>query len=143
MKRARGPTPGPRTAPRTQPHYGKAPPVDAVVIGAIGTMVVGAITGLASWHGQRSSARANHTGVVMTGYGGLVDNLQEERDKVRDERDQLQAQLTEKDAQLSAAYAELARERAEKAGLQAQIAELTTERQRLLDRMAALGGDTQ
>jgi Tfp pilus assembly protein FimV len=110
--------------------------VDAVVIGAIGTMIVGVVTGFASWHGQRSSARANHTGVVMTGYGGLVDNLQEERDK-------LQAQVTEKTEQLAAAYAELARERAEKAGLQAQITTLTTERQQLLDRLAALGGDTQ
>jgi cell shape-determining protein MreC len=110
--------------------------VDAVVSGALVTLVVGVITGLASWHGQRSSARANHTGVVMTGYGGLVDNLRKEVGRVEDK-------LRENETLLAAAYAELARERADKAGLQAQIATLTNENQQLREQLAALGGDTQ
>jgi chromosome segregation ATPase len=117
--------------------------VEPLALGAVVSLVVGVATAVGAFVGKRGENRINHGAAVMTGYNGLVDNLQEERDKAREERDQLQVQLAEKDVQLSAAYAELARERAEHAGLQAQIAELTTERQRLLDRIAALGGDTQ
>ncbi|MEE1738836.1 hypothetical protein PUR49_20320 [Streptomyces sp. BE147] len=94
--------------------------MDAATIGAIGTIVVGLAAAAAALIGQRTNARATHQGAVMTGYGGLVDNLQEERDALRAERDTLRAELT-------AAYADLASERADRAALQAQIAQLQTE----------------
>ncbi|MEU6614503.1 hypothetical protein [Streptomyces parvus] len=107
--------------------------MDAATLAAVGTIVVGLAAAAAALIGQRTNARANHQGAVMTGYGGLVDNLQEERDNLRNERDALRAELT-------AAYAELASERADRAALQAQIAQLTAE---IADRdrqIAALGG---
>jgi hypothetical protein len=102
--------------------------VDAATIGAVASIVVGLAAAAAAIIGQRSNARATHQGVVMTGYGGLVNELQEER-----------ADLREK---LTAAYAELARERVDKAELVARIAHLERE---LADRdrqIAALGGPT-
>ncbi len=107
--------------------------MDAATLGAIGVIVVGLATAAAAVIGHRTNARATHQGAVMTGYGGLVDNLQEERDTLRRERDDLRAELT-------AAYAELASERADRAAVQAQIAQLTAE---IADRdrqIAALGG---
>lgn len=102
--------------------------MDAATLGAVGTIVVGLAAAAAALIGQRTNARASHQGAVMTGYGGLVNELQEER-----------ADLREK---LAAAYAELANERADKAGLQAQIAQLQAG---IADRdrqIAALGGPT-
>ncbi|MFD4745058.1 hypothetical protein ACFWOS_06315 [Streptomyces rubiginosohelvolus] len=107
--------------------------MDAATLGAVGAIVVGLAAAAGALIGQRANARATHQGAVMTGYGGLVDNLQEERDTLRRERDELRAELT-------AAYAELASERADRAALQAQIAQLTAE---IADRdrqIAALGG---
>lgn len=84
--------------------------MDAATIGAVGTIVVGLAAAAAAWIGQRTSARATHQGVVMTGYGGLVNELQEERADLRE--------------RLTAKQAELAGERADKAALQAEIAQL-------------------
>lgn len=84
--------------------------MDAATIGAVATIVVGLAAASAALIGQRSNARATHQGVVMTGYGGLVNELQEERSDLR--------------AKLAEAYAELAGERADKAQLQAQITQL-------------------
>ncbi|MDJ0460571.1 hypothetical protein [Streptomyces sp. H27-C3] len=102
--------------------------MDAATLAAVGTIVVGLAAATAAWIGQRSSARATHQGVVLTGYGGLVDQLQEERDR-------LQAKLT-------AAYADLAGERADKAALQAQITALQAEIAARDRRIAELGGPT-
>ncbi|MFJ8863602.1 hypothetical protein ACIRD8_34945 [Streptomyces sp. NPDC102451] len=102
--------------------------MDAATLGAVGTIVVGLAAAAAALIGQRSNARATHQGAVMTGYGGLVNELQEERATLRQE--------------LTAAYAELAGERADKAQLQAQIAQLQAA---IADRdrqIAALGGPT-
>lgn len=87
--------------------------MDAATLAAIGTIVVGLAAAAAALIGQRSGARATHQGAVMTGYGGLVNELQEERADLR--------------AKLAAAHAELAGERSDKAQLHAQIAELRTE----------------
>lgn len=110
--------------------------MDAATIGAVGTIVVGLAAAAAAWIGQRSSARATHQGVVMTGYGGLVNELQEERADLRDK--------------LTAALTELASERADKAALHARIAQYEGEiadRDRriaaLTDQLAAArGGQT-
>ncbi|MEU7327245.1 hypothetical protein [Streptomyces parvus] len=107
--------------------------MDAATLAAVGTIVVGLAAATAALIGHRATARATHQGAVMTGYGGLVDNLQEERDALRTERDALRAELT-------AVYAELASERADRAAVQAEIARLTAE---IADRdrqIAALGG---
>lgn len=87
--------------------------MDAATIGAIGTIVVGLAAATAALIGQRTNARATHQGAVMTGYGGLVNELQEERSDLR--------------AKLAAAHAELAGERSNKAQLHAQIAQLQAE----------------
>jgi septal ring factor EnvC (AmiA/AmiB activator) len=107
--------------------------VDPLVLGALATIAVGVITGAVAAYGHRGQRATAHTGVLITGYDGLVNQVQKERDKA--ERD-----LAEKERELAAAYTELASERAERARLLAQIAELTTERQRLIDRISALGG---
>lgn len=100
--------------------------MDAATLGAVGTIVVGLAAATAALIGQRSNARATHQGVVLTGYGGLVNELQEERADLR--------------AKLAAAYAELAGERADKAALQAQIATLQAEIAARDRRIADLGG---
>ncbi|MFE3386382.1 DUF3450 domain-containing protein [Streptomyces anulatus] len=87
--------------------------MDAATLAAVGTIVVGLAAAAAALIGQRTNARATHQGVVMTGFGGLVNELQEER-----------ADLREKLAQ---AHAELAGERSDKAQLHAQIAQLQAE----------------
>ncbi|MFE2021288.1 hypothetical protein ACFW9O_24900 [Streptomyces sp. NPDC059499] len=110
--------------------------MDAATLAAVGTIVVGLAAAAAALIGQRSNARASHQGAVMTGYGGLVDNLQEERDTLRTERDALRAELT-------AAYAELAGERANKAELQARVAQLQVDIAERDRQIAALGGPTQ
>ncbi len=87
-------------------------------------------------YGHRGQQRVNHSGAVMTGYGGLVNELQEERADLR-------TKLAENERQLAAAYAELARERADKAALQGEINTLTAENTQLRARITALGGDPQ
>ncbi|WP_125262306.1 hypothetical protein [Streptomyces alboflavus] len=107
--------------------------MDAATLGAVGTIVVGLAAAAAALVGQRGANRASQSGAVLGGYSTLVDNLQEERDK-------LARQLAENEVKLAAAYAELASERADKAGLQGQIAALTAENARLRDRIDELGG---
>lgn len=98
--------------------------MDAATLGALGTIVVGLAAAAAALIGHRGANAASHSGVVISGYGGLVDQIQEERDK-------LQVKVVENERQLAAAYAELAAERADKAALNERIAELTAEHRRL------------
>ncbi|MFB7594279.1 hypothetical protein [Streptomyces sp. NPDC056160] len=107
--------------------------MDAATLGAVGTIVVGLAAAAAAVAGQRGANRASQSGAVLGGYSTLVDNLQEERDK-------LGRQLAEAEVKLAAAYAELAAERANKAVLQGQITALTAECERLRDRIVELGG---
>jgi chromosome segregation ATPase len=107
--------------------------VDAATLGAVGTIVVGLAAAAAAIVGQRGANSASQSGAVLGGYSTLVDNLQEERDKLRD-------RIVENERLLAAAYAELASERADKAGLQGRITELTAENQRLREQIAELGG---
>ncbi|MCX4607002.1 hypothetical protein [Streptomyces mirabilis] len=107
--------------------------MDAATLGAVGTIVVGLAAAAAALIGHRGSNAASQSGAVLGGYSTLVDNLQEERDKVR-------SQLAENEVRLAAAYAELAAERADKAALQGQITTLTAENERLRDRIVELGG---
>lgn len=104
--------------------------MDVAQLGAIGTIVVGLATAIGAAIGKRGENRNNAASGAVTGYGALVADLQEERDKVR-------ARLAETERQLTEAYRELADARAEKADLLAQIHELTTERDRLI---VQLGG---
>jgi septal ring factor EnvC (AmiA/AmiB activator) len=107
--------------------------VDAATLGAVGTIIVGIAAAAAALIGQRGATRASQSGVVISGYGGLVNELQEERADLR-------TKLSEAERLLAAAYAELAGERADKARLQGQITELNAEITRLRDRIAELGG---
>ncbi|MER5892412.1 hypothetical protein [Streptomyces sp. NPDC001876] len=102
--------------------------MDAATLAAVGTIVVGLAAAAAALIGQRTNARATHQGAVMTGYGGLVNELQEERAAMR--------------AELTAAYDELAKERADHAALTLRVAQLEAD---IADRdrqIAALGGPT-
>ncbi|MFF2331863.1 MULTISPECIES: hypothetical protein [unclassified Streptomyces] len=108
--------------------------MDAATLGALGSIVVGLAAAGAAFLGQRGASRASQSGVVFGGYSTLVDNLQEERDK-------LLRQVAEKDAALAAAYAELAGERASSAALHQQITSLTAERDDLRRRLAELEGN--
>lgn len=110
--------------------------MDAATLGAVGTIVVGLAVAVVALVGHRGANAASQSGAVLGVVNGLVDNLQEERDKVT-------AQLAEKELLLAAAYADLAGERADKAALQAQIAELNTEIGRLRTRIAELEGAPQ
>ncbi|MFE9624307.1 hypothetical protein [Streptomyces sp. NPDC006527] len=107
--------------------------MDAATLGAVGTIVVGLAAAGAALIGHRGANAAQQSGAVLGGYSTLVDNLQEERDK-------LGRQLAENEVKLAAAYAELASERADKAALQGQIAALTTENTQLRERIVELGG---
>ncbi|MHC5259919.1 hypothetical protein ACYSUO_18735 [Streptomyces sp. UC4497] len=107
--------------------------MDAATLGAVGTIVVGLAAAIAGIIGQRGANRANQSGAVFGGYSTLVDNLQEERDKLR-------TQLAENEVKLAAAYAELSSERTEKAALLSQIGDLTHENRRLREQLAELGG---
>ncbi|MFD5838236.1 hypothetical protein ACFWHV_32505 [Streptomyces collinus] len=107
--------------------------MDAATLGAVGTIVVGLAAAGAALIGHRGANSAQQSGVVISGYGGLVNELQEERDKLRD-------RLVETERLLAAAYAELASERAEQAGLHEQITALLVEQARLRDRIIELGG---
>lgn len=107
--------------------------MDAATLGAVGTILVGLAAAGGALAGKRGESRAGVAGHVLTGYDALVNNLQEERDKVR-------AQLVENEVRLATAYADLAGERADKALLQGQITALTAENTRLRDRIAELGG---
>lgn len=107
--------------------------MDAATLGAVGTIVVGLAAAAAALIGHRGANAVSQSGAVLGGYSTLVDNLQEERDKVR-------AQLAENEVRLAAAYAELASERADKAELRGQITTLTSENRQLRDRIVELGG---
>ncbi|MEV8394845.1 MULTISPECIES: hypothetical protein [unclassified Streptomyces] len=107
--------------------------MDVATLGAVGTIVVGLAAAAAAVVGQRGANRASQSGAVLGGYSTLVDNLQEERDKLRD-------RLVENERLLAGAYAELASERADKAALQGQITTLTTENRQLRERIVELGG---
>jgi len=107
--------------------------VDAATVSAIGVIGVGLATAAGALIGKRGENRVGSTGAVLTSYGALVGDLQEERDKV-------QAKLAETELRLAAVYAELAGERADKAALQGQITALTAERSQLLQRISELGG---
>ncbi|MFD8640857.1 hypothetical protein ACFV14_11165 [Streptomyces zaomyceticus] len=107
--------------------------MDTATLGALGTILVGVAVAGASLVGHRSQSRSARDGQVLGGYSTLVDNLQEERDK-------LLAQLADSGAQLAAAYADLARERADASALHARIAALTAERDTLRARLDELEG---
>lgn len=107
--------------------------MDAASLGAVGAIIVGLATAAAALIGHRGANVASQSGAVLGGYSTLVDNLQEESDKLR-------RQLAENEVKLAAAYAELASERADKAALQGQITTLTTENRQLRDRIVELGG---
>ncbi|MET4927341.1 hypothetical protein P3L51_34120 [Streptomyces sp. PSRA5] len=109
--------------------------MDAATWGAVGLVAAGLITALAAVYGHRGQQRVTQSGVLITGYGGLVDQLQEERA-------QAQAKLTETELRLAQAYADLAQERADKATLERRISELTAERGELRARIAELEGHT-
>ncbi|MCX4969392.1 hypothetical protein OH768_33600 [Streptomyces sp. NBC_01622] len=107
--------------------------MDAATLSAVGVIVVGLAAAAAALIGHRGANAASQSGAVLGGYSTLVDNLQEERDK-------LARQISENDVKLAAAYAELASERADKAALQGQITALTSENRQLRDRIVELGG---
>lgn len=107
--------------------------MDAATLGAVGTIVVGLAVAAAALYGHRGANAASQSGAVLGGYSTLVDNLQEERDKLRE-------RVVENERLLAAAYNELANERTDKAALQTQIAALTAENDRLRGRIAELGG---
>lgn len=108
--------------------------MDAATWGAVGLVAAGLITALAAVYGHRGQQRVNHVGVVMTGYGGLLDQVQEERDKA-------QAKLAENEQLLATAYADLTRERTDMTAARQRIAQLETENENLRARITALGGD--
>ncbi|WP_327671806.1 MULTISPECIES: hypothetical protein [unclassified Streptomyces] len=107
--------------------------MDAAMLGAVGTIVVGLAAAVAAIVGQRGANRASQSGAVITGYGTLVDNLQEERNKLGEK-------LAENERLLAAAYRELAEARTEKASLLNQITTLSDENSRLRRQLADLGG---
>ncbi|MFD3654322.1 hypothetical protein [Streptomyces sp. NPDC058620] len=86
--------------------------MDAATIGAIGTIGAGLAVATAAWIGHRGS----HQGVVMTGYGGLLDRLHAERLS-------LEAKLTAAETALATAYVDKAQLQAEIELLEAQIAD--------------------
>ena len=107
--------------------------MDAATLGAIGSILVGLAAATAALVGHRGQSRSARDGQVLGGYSTLVDDLQEERDKLR-------TQLADKDTALAAAFAELAGERASAAALHQQISTLTIERDELRRRLAELEG---
>lgn len=107
--------------------------MDAAMLGAAGTIVVGLAAAAAAWSGHRGANRATASGAVMSGYDSLVNNLQEERDA-------LQSKLADAETRLAAAYAELARERADQAALQNEISGLHRMIERLRQQISSLGG---
>jgi septal ring factor EnvC (AmiA/AmiB activator) len=107
--------------------------VDGVLLGAVGSIVVGLVAAGAAVYGHRGTSRASETGAVLTGYGGLVAALQQERTD-------LHAQLAEAERRLAEAYAELARERADRAALEREIARLEGEVRALRARLGDEGG---
>ena len=107
--------------------------MDAATLGAVGTIVVGLAAAAAALIGHRGANAASQSGVVLGGYSTLVDNLQEERDKLRE-------RLVDNERLLAAAYAELAGERAGTAALERRIGELEAENEQLLARIDELGG---
>ncbi|WP_381797316.1 hypothetical protein [Streptomyces niveus] len=109
--------------------------MDAATWGAVGIIAAGIVTAAAAVYGHRGQQRVTQSGVLITGYGGLVDQVQEERDRAT-------AKLAETELRLAQAYADLAQERADKATLERRISELTTERGELRAQIAELEGRT-
>lgn len=109
--------------------------MDAAMLGALGTIAVGIAAAGGALVGKRGENRANHSGVVLTGYGGLVNELQEERADLREK-------LANAERALADAYAELARERDNVKTLQAQITDLHREIEGLRQRITELEGQT-
>ncbi|MFF1686090.1 hypothetical protein [Streptomyces sp. NPDC058254] len=107
--------------------------MDVATLGAVGTIVVGLAAAMGALVGKRGENRAAQSGAVLTGYGTLVDNLQEERDAA-------QRKLADNEARLSELYAELSTARTDNAELRAQVAALTAENARLRERITELGG---
>lgn len=109
--------------------------MDAAMLGALGTIAVGVAAASGALIGKRGENKANHSGVVLTGYGGLVNELQEERGDLR-------SKLADAERKLADAYAELARERDNVKDLQTQITQLHDEIAGLRARIAELEGQT-
>lgn len=107
--------------------------MDAAMLGAVGTIIVGIAAAAGAFAGKRGENRATHEGTVLTGYGGLVNELQEERADLRQK-------LAEAERKLADAYAELAKERENVAGLQGQINILHAEIAALRRRIGELEG---
>ncbi|MFF2650399.1 hypothetical protein [Streptomyces sp. NPDC058045] len=107
--------------------------MDVATLGAIGTIAVGLATAAGAAYGKRGENRNAAASGAVTGYGQLVNDLQEERDALRQ-------RLADTEQRLIEAYRDLADARAEKSELLSQIHELTGERQRLREQIARLGG---
>lgn len=100
--------------------------MDAVAIGAVGTIIVGLVTAAVAMVGKRGENRNAASSSLIGGYSGLVDQVQEERDTAV--------------AKLAVVQTELDRERSERAALQRQNDDLTAENRRLREQLADLGG---
>lgn|GEM_PF-1165184 len=107
--------------------------MDVATLGAVGTILVGLATAVGAFVGKRGENRAAQSGAVLTGYGTLVGDLQEERDKA-------QTKLAETEQRLAEAYRELATTQTDNAQLRAEITVLRAEVERLRARVAELGG---
>ncbi|AKY02193.1 hol-like chemotaxis [Streptomyces phage SF1] len=107
--------------------------MDVATLGAVGTILVGLATAVGALVGKRGENRAAQSGAVIGGYGALVDNLQEERDKA-------QAKLAENEQRLAEAYRELSAAHTDNAEKRAEITILRAENERLRARITELGG---
>lgn len=109
--------------------------MDAATWGAVGIIAAGLLAAVAAVYGHRGQRRVTESGVLITGYGGLVDQLQEERADLREK-------LAQSEARLAEAYADLAQERTDRTAAERQITALTAERDGLRARIAVLEGGT-
>lgn len=107
--------------------------MDVATLGAVGTILVGLATAVGALVGKRGENRAAQSGAVIGGYGALVDNLQEERDKA-------QAKLAENEQRLAEAYRELSAAHTDNTEKRAEITILRAENERLRARITELGG---
>ncbi|MFI7009958.1 hypothetical protein [Streptomyces sp. NPDC050145] len=107
--------------------------MDPATLGAVGTILVGLATAVGALVGKRGENRATQSGALIGGYGALVDDVKEERDKAK-------AALAETELRLAEAYRELADARSDAAQLRAEITVLTAEVERLRALVAELGG---
>lgn len=109
--------------------------MDAAMLGAVGTIIVGIAAAAGAFAGKRGENKNTHDTTVLTGYGGLVNELQEERSDLR-------KKLAEAERKLADAYAELATERANATALQQNITALRERITSLRERIADLEGTT-